>query len=139
MGRNIDASPPLWALIKGPREATEWSAMEEADVAATAMRAAEKQAAKEARERAAMQKCEAEVWAVAAMIARELTAMEIADDEAVRAEEWTVLPASCAIGLTIVCTVPTVHGFKIGQWMWHGGVAVDQSAARDLWCDCRVV
>ena len=115
MGRNIDASPPLWALIKGPREATEWSAMEEADVAATAMRAAEKQAAKEARERAAMQKCEAEVWAVAAMIARELTAMEIADDEAVRAEEWTVLPASCAIGLTIVCTVPTVHGFKIGQ------------------------
>ena len=21
--------------------------------------------------------------------------------------------------------------------MWHGGVAVDQSAARDLWCDCR--
>ena len=62
--------------------------MEEADVAATAMRAAEKQAAKEARERAAMQKCEAEVWAVAAMIARELTAMEIADDEAVRAEEW---------------------------------------------------
>ena len=38
-----------------------WPPWVQPHVAATAMRAAEKQAAKEARERAAMQKCEAEV------------------------------------------------------------------------------